>query len=94
MKILKYLFGLVLVIALFLLSAAFLTSNSQDIRVDMLFVPAFDVRLGVVLMVSFIIGGMIGLLASTVVIVKLKAEKMRLQRRLQNTSQMISGFGS
>lgn len=92
MKIIKFLFALIAVVLIFLLCAAFLTSNTESVRVDLLFVPVVEARLGVVLMVFFIAGGLIGLLTSGIALIKLKTEKVRLERRLKSNSQIISGF--
>ncbi len=94
MRILKYVISLFLVVLLFLLCAAFLTSNSVEVQVDILFIPVFDVRLGIILTAFFIVGGLLGMLASALTIVRLRAEKGRLQRRLQNTSKLISGYSN
>jgi len=92
MKILKYMIGLIVAVLLFLLCTAFLTSNGQVVLVDPLVVPPFDARVGIVLLAAFILGGLLGLLTAVFPMIKLKAEKSRLQRRLQNTSQLISGY--
>ena len=92
MKILKYAVGFVIAVFLFLFSAAFLSSNGEPVLVDALVVPPFEVRLGIILVMVFILGGFMGLLTSAISMIKLRTEKARLQRRLQNTSQLISGY--
>jgi putative membrane protein len=80
----KLVYFLVLLLAVFCFSfgVLFYINNSQAIAVDLLFVtlPAYPVASA--LLVSLIVGFFVGLAVSSLLMMRLRAQKMVLQRKL------------
>lgn len=90
MRFLKSLLVFVGVLAVVLLGVAFLSHNQSVVVVDLLFLPALELKLGYGLAGSFIAGGFLGMLFSLPVLLKEKATRRRVERRMQNNSKIIS----
>lgn len=82
MRILLRLLKLVLLLALFLLLLAFAIKNVEMVRVQVFFDAAWDVPLVVVMLVSLVLGALIGIgaLASTVIGLRRELAAARLKQ--------------
>lgn len=94
MRIVK---GLIVVLCLaivVLAGFAFVTHNRTIVEVDLLFATISEVQLGVWLLLFFIAGGLLGMLVSTGVLLKEKAARIRLEKRMRKSSEIIAGYSS
>lgn len=91
MRIIKFIIFFVLAVAVFLFSLAFITHNKTPVEVDFLIIQLPAASLSSWLIAFFIAGGLFGLVASSLVIAKEKQARMRVERRLQTTSKLITG---
>jgi putative membrane protein len=84
----KLVYFLVFLLAVFCFSfgVLFYINNSQAIVVDLLFVTLPAYPLASALLVSLMFGFMLGLAASSVLMMRLRAQKMLLQRKLNKQS--------
>jgi len=94
MRLIKGLFVLLCLLVVVLLGLAFITHNQTVVKVDLLFFAINDVKLGIWLTLFFVFGGILGLLASSALLVKEKAARVRLERRMRKSSKIIAGYSS
>jgi len=94
MRIIKFAIGLVLALLVVLLGLAFITHNQQLVTVNLLAINAIEAPVYLWVIGSFAIGGLLGLFFSGFLILKEKAARQRLEKRLQNTSKLIAGYSS
>lgn len=92
MRVIRFLLLLAFVLVFIFLALAFITHNQTLVSVNLLFVPVFEAQLAIWLIGFFIAGSACGLLASMLVIIKEKTVRRRMERRMQQTSKMISGY--
>lgn len=94
MRYVKMLMLLVAVLIFAFFSLAFITHNNSLATVDLLFVEPIALRLSSWLIGFFIVGAGLGLLTSTLLVLREKALRRRVERRMQHTSKIISGYHS
>lgn len=94
MRFIKSLVVLLCLLVVVLLGLAFITHNQTAVQVDLLFIQVGEIRLGIWLILFFVAGGALGLLASSVLLMKEKAARMRLERRMRKSSKIIAGYSS
>ena len=81
MRIFSY---IVLIILLFL-GIAFACLNYKSVTINY-FIGQSQVALSLLLVIAFAIGGVLGLIVSSVVLIRQKAENMRLKHQLKKVS--------
>lgn len=91
MKILKWILVFILIVVVILLSIAFITHNPTIVEVNLLLMTLPKAKLAVWLIVFFVLGGVMGVLVSSALLVKEKAARLRVEKRLQTTSKLITG---
>ncbi|MGB5325133.1 MAG: lipopolysaccharide assembly protein LapA domain-containing protein [Pseudomonadales bacterium] len=94
MRIVKTLLFLVLIILFAFLALAFITHNEGSATVDLLFIAPIELRLATWLILFFVFGVTLGLLASTLMLLGERARRKRTERRMQNTTKLLSGYHS
>ena len=77
-----------------LLGLAFVTHNQTIVSVDLLFGSVNEAQLGVWLIGFFIMGGILGLLASSALLIREKAARVRLEKRMRKSSKIIAGYSA
>ena len=91
MRIIKTLLLIIIALAVFALSLAFITHNKTQVEVDLLILQLPVASLSSWLIVFFIAGGLLGLAASSLLIMREKQARLRVERRLRTTSKLITG---
>jgi len=94
MKIIKALLGLIFFLTIFFVVVAFLTANTAVVVVDPLLWSAFSIKLGSFTVLTFIAGGLLGLLSAMLIILKQRRDKALLEKRLRNSARLVSGMGA
>ncbi|NNC55608.1 MAG: DUF1049 domain-containing protein [Pseudomonadales bacterium] len=94
MRILKTLLFLVLLLVFAFFALAFITHNPGNAAVDLLFIPPIEARLATWLIGFFVVGVLLGLFASTLLLVSERTRRKRTEKRMQNTSKLLSGYHS
>lgn len=79
---LKYLFYLLLFIAMVGFSVLFSVQNDTQVSLDLLVWKFSEHRLALWVLAAFAVGGIAGLMISAVAILHLRTIRLRLQRRL------------
>lgn len=92
MRIIKFILMLISVLILVLIGLAFVTHNQALVTVNLLLVPPVETKVAVWLISFFALGGIIGMLVSLPLLLKEKVKIRKLERRMQNTSKIISGY--
>lgn len=93
-KFLKVLFGFALSIALFLVVVGLMSVNSQVVEVDLIVIPVFAAGLGKILVATFVLGGVLGLLTGSLMLFKQYREKAKLERRIKNSARLMSSLNA
>ncbi len=78
----KVVFGLVF-LAVLVFFALFVTENSQSVSLNPIIIPAFEHNIALIIIVAFSIGGVFGLLFSSGVFLKLRAQILQLRNKLR-----------
>ena len=94
MQILKWIFLIFCLLVVGFFGAAFVVLNQVVVEVNLLFVSVDNVVLGVWLTVFFIAGGLVGLLVSMAFVFREKVARLRLERRMKNSSKLITSYSS
>lgn len=94
MRVIKTLLLFAVLIILALIGLAFITHNQLLVTVNLLLVESIEAPIYLWLIGFFIMGGLFGLLFSSLLILKEKTARLQLERRLQNTSKLITGYSS
>lgn len=88
--------GRVLVIIVLLLVLAFgllfSLQNGTRVPLDLLVAQLQERPLAVWLLVAFALGGVIGMVVSSVALIRLQASRFRLRRRLETLEKELSGL--
>ncbi len=91
MRIIKFIIFFVLAVSVLFFSFAFITHNRTPVEVNLLIVQLPPLSLSSWLIGFFIVGGLLGLMAGSLIIAKEKQARIRVERRLQTTSKLITG---
>lgn len=94
MRFLKAIFFLIIAILVFMLSLAFITHNQTAVSVDLLLMQLPEAPIATWLIVFFVLGGVFGLIASSLLIFREKQARVRVEKRLRTTSKLITGHTS
>lgn len=94
MRFLKAIFFLIIAILVFMLSLAFITHNQTAVSVDLLLMRLPEAPIATWLIVFFVLGGVFGLIASSLLIFREKQARIRVEKRLRTTSKLITGHTS
>ena len=94
MRFIKMILLLLLVLVFAFFGLAFITHNQGLATVDLLFVEPVETKLSSWLIGFFVAGAALGLLASSLLVLREKAVRRRVELRMQNTSKLISGYNS
>ncbi len=94
MRFIKALLIFILLAIVAFVAFAFILHNQDAISVNLLFLPPIEATLGAWLTVFFIAGGLLGFMACTALVIKEKAARQRLEKRLQTSTKIISGYSS
>lgn len=92
MRFIKTLVGSLFFIATFFVTVAFVASNAEAAVLDLIVISKFSASLGKIVLVAFILGGLMGLLAASLIIVKQRGDRVRLEKRLHSTTRLMSGM--
>ena len=87
----RQLFAIILFIALLILSTVFALNNNQPIVVDYLFGEA-ELALSTLIFWVALIGLVLGILAMTVALLKLRVQLKRCQNRLSKAEQELKNL--
>lgn len=82
MKILKRILIILVFLAALIVMAFFYVQNSQSVNVDLL-LQTVELSLGMALLLSFLVGCILGLLVSTPTILLLKSQLSSARKRLE-----------
>ncbi|MBT8138375.1 MAG: DUF1049 domain-containing protein [Gammaproteobacteria bacterium] len=94
MRILKTLLLLAIILVFAFFSLAFITHNQGNAVIDLLFIPPIEARLASWLIGFFVVGVVLGLFASTLMLLAERTRRKRTEKRMQNTSKLLSGYHS
>lgn len=89
----RLLIGLIL-LAVLLLGLLFALQNDAPVTLDLLVVQLTERPVAVWVLVAFVLGGVLGLLASSIAIVRLRSSRAALQRRLARCEEDLSAARS
>ena len=81
-------FSLILIAILVLLGLAFAVVNSKPVELNY-FLASREVPLAMVLVLTLILGALMGIVFSLGLVIRLKRETLRLRRRIQQTEQEV-----
>ena len=84
MKHIKRLIGLLLLIPVILVVVIFVTDNQELISIQLLGFSIGKLSSGAWMMLSFVVGGVAGLLAGSVIIFRLRTRLMLLNKKFNN----------
>ena len=85
----RILIALLLVLVL-VFGLLFSVSNTQSVPIDLLVLHLSERPLAVWLFVAFALGGVAGMLAGSIALLRLQANRYRLRRRLENCERELS----
>lgn len=83
MNWLKRMLALVIIVAVLAFGALFAIQNNELVTLDFVFLPAVEGTAAYWVYLSFCVGGLLGLLSSSVVLLASKAKLLNLKRQLQ-----------
>ena len=92
MQLLKTLLWTLIAVAILFATVAFVYANEQVVVLDLLFPSPFTIRLGHAVIWAFIFGGLMGLLSASLIIVRQRGDRVRLEKRLHSTTRLMSGM--
>ena len=90
MSLLRRVIFVVIAVAVLLAGVLFTHHNSQLVSIDYLFGKTDDYYLSFWLISSFVLGGLLGVFASSSTIVRLKSQKNRSERKVKRTESEVS----
>ena len=82
---------LILVLAVLLFGLAFHLKNNQLITLDYYF-GAIELPVSLVVVLILILGALLGVLASLPIIIKLKQQKLKLEKQIKNSEKEINNL--
>lgn len=82
---------LILVFAILLFGLAFHLKNNQLIELDY-YIGALEMPLSLLVVLVLCLGAILGVLSSLPVIIKLKRQKMKLDKQIKNTEKEINNL--
>ena len=82
---------LILVLAVLLFGLAFHLKNNQLIMLDY-YVGAIELPVSLVVVLILILGALLGVLASLPIIIKLKQQKLKLEKQIKNSEKEINNL--
>lgn len=80
---------IVLVVLLILFVLVFSLNNQEPLALDFLFHETRELGAGIWLMISFVLGGILGILATSVVVWRQKSAKRRLAKKLKKSEKAL-----
>ena len=80
----------ILLLLVLVFGLLFSLQNAQSVPLDLLALQLRERPLAVWLLAAFALGGLAGLLAGSVALIKLQANRYRLRRRLENCERELS----
>ena len=87
----RQLFAIILFIALLIISTVFALNNNQSIVVDYLFGQS-EMALSTLIFWAALLGLVLGILATTVAVLKLRVQLKRCQNRLNKAEQELKNL--
>lgn len=90
MRFVKRIIVIAILVLVLLFGLLFTLQNSAQVSLDLLVVQLEQQRLAIWLVLAFIVGGLIGLLVSSLTIVRLKGREAALRRKLAHRDQELS----
>ncbi|MGB1907076.1 MAG: LapA family protein [Spongiibacter sp.] len=87
MRLLKSLLALLLVIAVIVIGLLFSMENTATVPLSILVTDLPEQRISTWILLSFFLGGCLGLLSSTLVILRLQASRIALRRSLEQSAR-------
>lgn len=94
MRILKAILLFIIAVLVFMVSLAFITHNQTPVTVDLLLIRLPEATLAIWLISFFVLGGLVGLIVSSLLILREKQARIRVEKRLRTTSKLITGHTS
>ena len=94
MRFLKAILFFIIAILVFMVSLAFITHNSTAVTVNLLFIRLPELSLAIYLIIFFVLGGLVGLMFSSLLILREKQARIQVEKRLSTTSKLITGHTS
>lgn len=94
MKIIKAILGLIFFLILFFVVVAFLAANTAMVEIDPLLWSRFSIKLGSFAVLTFVAGGLLGLMSAMLIILKQRRDRALLEKRLRNSARLVSGLGA
>lgn len=91
MRYIKWVFWLAISVVIFFVGYSFARLNNAPVSLDMLVFQFGEQPLSLWLILFFIVGALAGLLASSLLILKEKGARLRVEKRLKTTSKLITG---
>ena len=91
MRILKTIFLVIMAILVFVLSLAFITYNQTPIGINLLWTQLPELAVSSWLIIFFVVGGLFGLAVSSLMLIKEKQARLRVEKRLRTTSKLMTG---
>ena len=82
---------LILVFAVLLFGLAFHLKNNQLIELNY-YVGSIDISLSLLIVLVLCLGALLGVLASIPLIIKLKRQKMKLEKQIRNSEKEINNL--
>ncbi len=92
MRFIRAMIGTLFFVAIFIVTVAFISSNPQAVVLDLIVIDKMSASLGKIIISAFILGGLMGLLAASLIIVKQRGDRVRLEKRLHSTTRLMSGM--
>lgn len=83
MQLLKRILTLLLLMVVLLFGVLFSIQNTATAPLDLLFIQLPEQRIVIWILSAFSIGGVVGILSNSLVIIRLQREKMSAQRQLK-----------
>ena len=81
----------ILFLAIFLFGLAFHLKNKQDMVLNY-YVGSIELPVSLILLLVLCLGALLGALASLPIIIKLKQQKLKLQRQIKNCEKEINNL--
>ena len=90
MRLLKRLLAILVLVLVLAFGLLFAVQNSDRVPLDLLVIQLGEQRLSLWILLAFIAGGCIGMLISSLAIIRLRSRIMLLQRKLNKNDQASS----
>jgi putative membrane protein len=88
-RFLKRLIAFLLLALVLIFGMLFAVQNTSTVPLDLLIVQFEEQRVSIWLLLAFVLGGLIGVLVSSVAIVRLKSQLMLLNRKLEKSEKAL-----